>query len=298
MNIIKYEALLETIQCGSLTRAAEKLGYTQPGISHMILSLEKEFGFPLLIRRRDLVGPTEDAKQLLPSMSQIVQHEKILQEHVKRIHGVEEGRVRIGSFYSASLSILPRIIQGFGIQHPKISLDVYEGPTDEVHRMLFAGETDIAFVTAPVPENLDFFPLLRDRLLAVVPASDPLAKYEKLPVEAFATHPVITTFAKSDEDLYRVVDPAGIVPNIRYRIKNETTIISMVASQLGIAVMSELFLHNLPAGVAVRELDSTHNHRITGVALRSREETSPSTRKFLEYVRTCLGPFPGNAEKL
>ena len=121
---------------------------------------------------------------------------------------------------------------------------------------------------------------------------------EKLPVEAFATHPVITTFAKSDEDLYRVVDPAGIVPNIRYRIKNETTIISMVASQLGIAVMSELFLHNLPAGVAVRELDSTHNHRITGVALRSREETSPSTRKFLEYVRTCLGPFPGNAEKL
>ena len=296
MNIIKYEALLETIRCGSLTRAAETLGYTQPGISHMILSLEREFGFPLLIRRRDLLGPTEDAKQLLPAMSQIVQHEKILQEHVKRIHGVEEGRIRIGSFYSASLALLPQIIRDFGRQHPRIVLEVYEGPTDEVHQMLLAGKTDIAFVTAPVPEGLEFFPLLRDRLLAVVPASDPLARLEKIPVEAFAANPVITTFAKSDEDLYRVVDPAGITPDIRHRIKHETTVISMVASQLGIAVMSELFLQNLPEGVVARELDSTHNYRITGIALRAGEETSPSTRKFLEYVRNCLGPLSRNGK--
>ena len=288
MNTIKYEAFLETIRCGSLTRAAERLGYTQPGISHMILSLEKEFGFPLLIRRRDMIVPTEDARQLLPSMSQIVQHEKILQEHVRQIHGIEEGRIRIGSFYSTSLSILPQIIHGFSRRHPKIALEVYEGPTDEVHQMLSSGRTDIAFVTAPVPENLDFFPLMRDRLLAVVPEGSPLAACEKLPVGVFADHPVITTFVKSDEDLYRVLDPAGITPHIQYRIKHETTILSMVANQLGIAVMSELFLRDLPEGVAVRELDSAHNFRVTGVALRAREETSPSTGKFLEYTLSTV----------
>ena len=46
MSLKKYRAFVETVDLGSLTKAAEKLNYTQPGISHMILSLEGEFGFP------------------------------------------------------------------------------------------------------------------------------------------------------------------------------------------------------------------------------------------------------------
>lgn len=52
MDTIKYRALLETIAQGSLTKAAEVLGYSQPGISHMIRALEQEFGFALLRRAK------------------------------------------------------------------------------------------------------------------------------------------------------------------------------------------------------------------------------------------------------
>ena len=61
MSLKKYKALVETIDLGSLTKAAEKLNYTQPGVSHMILSLENEFGFPLLIRGKNGVTPTPEA---------------------------------------------------------------------------------------------------------------------------------------------------------------------------------------------------------------------------------------------
>ena len=50
MNIKKYEAFVRAVELGSLSKAAEELGYTQSGISHMMQALENEVGFPLLVR--------------------------------------------------------------------------------------------------------------------------------------------------------------------------------------------------------------------------------------------------------
>ena len=50
VNIRKYEAFVRAVELGSLSKAAEELGYTQSGISHMMQSLEDEVGFPLMVR--------------------------------------------------------------------------------------------------------------------------------------------------------------------------------------------------------------------------------------------------------
>jgi len=80
MSLKKYRAFVETVDLGSLTKAAEKLNYTQPGISHMILSLENEFGFPLLIRGKNGVTPTPEAEKLMVFLRQIVNGEEKLKE--------------------------------------------------------------------------------------------------------------------------------------------------------------------------------------------------------------------------
>ena len=54
MNIRKYEAFVKAVELGSLSKAAEQLGYTQSGISHMMQSLEDEVGFPLMVRTSTL----------------------------------------------------------------------------------------------------------------------------------------------------------------------------------------------------------------------------------------------------
>ena len=102
MSLKKYKALVETIDLGSLTKAAEKLNYTQPGVSHMILSLENEFGFPLLIRGKNGVTPTPEAEKLMVYLRQIVNGEEKLKEEVNRIHGADVGTIRIGCFFSLS----------------------------------------------------------------------------------------------------------------------------------------------------------------------------------------------------
>ena len=63
--MIKYRAFIEVVETGSITKAAKKLGYSQPGISYMIDSLEKEIGFPLLIRGKYNVQLTKDGARIL-----------------------------------------------------------------------------------------------------------------------------------------------------------------------------------------------------------------------------------------
>ena len=136
MSIKKYKALLETIESGSLTRAAERLNYTQPGISHMILSLEDEFGFPLLIRGKNGVTPTAEAEKLLGYVRQIVNGEQKLREEVGRIYGADVGTLRIGCFFSLSIHFLPSIVAEFSEKHPGVELQLFVGEHGEICQWL------------------------------------------------------------------------------------------------------------------------------------------------------------------
>ncbi|WP_295714945.1 LysR family transcriptional regulator [uncultured Mitsuokella sp.] len=66
MDKVKCEAFLLAAESGSLSEAARKLGYTQPGITRMIDALESEVGFPLLLRTKKGVRPTSDIEEMLP----------------------------------------------------------------------------------------------------------------------------------------------------------------------------------------------------------------------------------------
>ena len=71
MDEEKIGALLRALKQGSLSAAAEELGYTPSGISRMMASLEAEFGFPLLIRSRDGLRATRECERLLPHFQTI-----------------------------------------------------------------------------------------------------------------------------------------------------------------------------------------------------------------------------------
>lgn len=66
MDSVKCQALLLAIQYGSLTAAGKELGYTQSGMTRMIRSLEKEIGFPLLVRNKQGVRPSANGLQMVP----------------------------------------------------------------------------------------------------------------------------------------------------------------------------------------------------------------------------------------
>lgn len=219
MSITKYKALLTTIEYGSLTKAAEELGCTQPGISHIIKALEREFGFPLLNRNKDGVSPTENAQDLLFYLRQIVTGEEKLLESVTKINGLETGTIQIGYFYSISVYWLPSIIKTFEEIYPNIQLQLFVGDYMEINAWLIDGE--------------------------------------------------------------------NLIPQIKYRVKGDATILSMVSQGLGVSLMPELFLLRTPEQLVVKPL-TTKYYRTLGLTIHSLKTATPTVKKFIETTQQII----------
>lgn len=288
MDTIKYRALLETIAQGSLTKAAQVLGYSQPGISHMIRALEQEFGFALLRRGREVVLPTENAEKLLPYLRQIERGERSILELAAKISGAEEGTVRIGAFYSVSMHWLPKVIGNFSQKYPGISIQLSEGNHGEVWRWLVQGEIDLGFFSAPAPEGFDFFPIAEDPVMAILPQNHPLCALEKIPARLLVKEPFLSPCEGADEEVERVIREEGLdQPQIRYRIKGDETIFAMVEAGLGVTLMSRLLAERTRAEVQIRPLEQRHC-RVLGIAAQPGEQLSPAARRFLEAAAEQL----------
>ena len=88
MDRTKTKIFLYVVDSGSFTKAAAAYGYTTSGISHMMSSMEEEFGFPLLIRSRSGVKPTANAEKLIPILRSQLSWDEQLQQTISEISGI------------------------------------------------------------------------------------------------------------------------------------------------------------------------------------------------------------------
>ncbi len=93
-NILKYQAFIKTVECGSFTQAAQTLNYSQSGVSRMIRDLEREWGIALLARSRAGVSLTSDGARLLPHAKQLCEEYRKLQMEADDLRGVQSGLIR------------------------------------------------------------------------------------------------------------------------------------------------------------------------------------------------------------
>lgn len=165
MNISKYKAFIKVVECKNITKAAEELGYTQSGISHMIRDLEEECTFKLLTRSKAGVKLTENGKLLLKPLQEIINGYEKFQQTVNVINGLETGIIRIGTFTSISVQWLPSIMKKFQKDFPKIEIQLFDGSCIEIEKWLEEGKIDCGFLTNSSNYKFDFVPLKEDRMM-------------------------------------------------------------------------------------------------------------------------------------
>ena len=100
MSISKYQVFLKTVSCGSFSKAAEALNFTQSGISHAINSLENELGVKLLSRNRGGVVLTADGRAVLPKIEKLCAAHHSLMQTVEGLKDMDSGLVKIATFSS------------------------------------------------------------------------------------------------------------------------------------------------------------------------------------------------------
>lgn len=287
MSIKKYETLLATVDLGSLTRASEVLGYTQSAISHMLTGLEEELGLKLLIRDRSGVRLTEEGKRLLPAIRQVCQDNQEVFRQVSEFHGLEVGVIRIGTFLSISMHVLPELIADFSEKHPNIEFELLQGNYHDIERWVSEGRVDCGFARLPLTlQNLNSSIILEEKILAVFPEKQVLEEgpfpVERLKEEAFILRPDALELEMRD-----ILKKASCQPKITYSAKDDYAVMAMVERGLGMSILPELLLKGGDRRLQQRELDPPATRKIC-IAYKELQALSPAARHFVNDIRLCF----------
>ena len=190
MDTEKAEVLLRVLEAGSLSAAAERLGYTPSGVSRIVAALEAETGFPLLRREHRGVRPTAECEQLLPHLHRLAAAQRQYDQEAAAILGLERGQLTVGSSYGSYVARLARAAAAFSREHPGVRVEIMTGSSTELGRALQEGRADLCVISRR-EGAFDWVPLRRDPLAAVVPADHPLAGGGAFPLERFSEEPFI-----------------------------------------------------------------------------------------------------------
>ena len=285
MSLTKYEILLKTAECGSFTRAAQELNFTQSGISHAVSSLEAELGTTLVVRSHGGVSLTADGRALLPYFREMCALQHQLEQKAADLRGLDTGLVRVATFTSVSEKWMPYILKSFQEIYPKIEFELLPSNfNNEIADWVTHGQADCGFVSLPTEKHLASWLLQRDQWKVIVPCDHPLAGRDPFPPEALEQYPVILLDEGDDYEIQEVFDTLHIQPNIQYTVQQDQTILAMVSSGLGISIMEELMLQRCVYPLVACQLPRPF-YRNIGICVKDKNALSLSTQRFIQHVR-------------
>ena len=283
MESSRCKAFLAAAECGSLTRAAEKLNYTASGVSQLISAMESEFGFLLLKRTTRGVVLTAEGERMLPAVRAFLSQENRMHELAANINGLDIGLINIASYSSIATHWLPKVIADFKKKYPNININLMEGVRQEVLKWIEEGRADIGLLSGGDDIDYDWIPLADDPMIAVLPKDHPLADAEEFPLDRCEQEEFIMPAMGKDEDVMKMLNKYDIVPNIVYSTNESFSAWALIENGLGISITNELLMHGWDCDVA--KIPVSPPEKITlGMILPSVKHASPAVKRFVKYA--------------
>ncbi len=273
---------------GSFTKAAEVLGYTQSGLTHMMNSLEREIGFPLLDRGRHGVRLTEEGEKLAPLMRELLRADAELREMVTQLSASRSETIRTAAYASLAMHWLPAIVQAFRTENPTVDVDIRMADhVDAPYTLLSQGKMDIIFVSRQEPGPYDWVHLKDDVMYAVLPPDYPTEGRETFPLHAFDGKDFLMPAQGFDKDILRIFDREGVHANILPTVVDDATVVNMVSHGLGISMMTELTLKGRTDRVLTLPVEPAASREL-GLAVRSLAEAPDILRRFIDCTERIV----------
>lgn len=283
----QFIAVAEHLHFG---RAAAALHISQPPLSRSIQDLEAKLGAKLLERSRRKVELTAAGAWYLEEARQVlVRLERAGRSVAERSAG-GTGALRIGFVTIADYSVLPGLLSRFKAAYPGVSLALRELVTESQLEALGAGDLDLGFVLPPLPaRDVDSFTVNREPLVVALPGRHALARERgPLGVRALAEEPFVMVPANLARGLSEVVlgvcARAGFAPRIAQEAVQMQTVVSLVSSELGVAIVPASLLNLRRSGVVYRPVRDRHPRIELRLAWR-RDARSVPLARFVELAK-------------
>ena len=285
MEKINAEVFLKVAECGSFRKAADALGYTQAGISYIIAAMEQESELNLFVREHNGVRLSEEGKAILPEIEQLAIWERHFNQSLNEINGLKRGTIRVQIFDSISVHWIPGIVRKFRDDYPGINIELIteENPV-KAEEMVRSGDVDCGFFLTSVSADIDYYPLIEENLMAVVPENYDMKGIEKFPIKELGNHPYIAMAYDRYTGIGKIFTENRIKPNIAYCMDNDYAAMMMTKMGMGYCIFPELLLKSMPTGLKKMEFDIPQK-RIISVGTASIKTCSKAAKKFIEYTR-------------
>lgn len=287
MDTSKYALFADVAETGNFTKSGERMGYTQPGVSHILKSMEAEFGFPLFVRTKQGVVPTHNAEAILPIVRQLLSVNEQLEQTVSSLNGLNTGHLTIASFASIGRSWLPRVIYAFQQKFPGIEIELLEGGTDNIIGWVENSRADFGLLSKWHVESLKWIPLYEDPLMAILPKDFDMKGRTAFPITKMADKPFVISAEGVDYDIHQVLKETGIEPDIRFSSMDDHVVISMVANNLGISILPNLVIGNARAQIQAFPLEPAFSREL-GIGIRPSAGLSPAARQFITCIQQTV----------
>ena len=297
MESKKLEALLMAVDLGSFTKAAEVLGYTQSGLTHMMNSLEREVGFPLLDRGRHGVKLTREGEKVAPAIREFLKANAVLDSMIAQVGSTREETIRVGAYASIAMHWLPDILYQFRSECENVNVDIrMADDVDSPYELLQRGELDAIFVSRQKPGPYDWIHLADDRLYAVLPKDYPTENNRTFAVEEYEGKEFIMPSRGFDRDILRIFEKAGVHPDIHPTMVDDSIVVSMVGRGLGVSMMTELTLRGRYDKIKALPVKPAGSREL-GMAVRSLRGAPPWLVKFIDCAERVVPILQENSEQ-
>src|SRR6478672_7877301 len=295
MNLRQLECFVAVVEEGSFTRAARRVGITQPSLSQHVRALELELGGAVLERLPRGVAVTAAGRSLLPEARAALRAVERGRHAARAALALEAGELEIATVLSMAVGLLPRYIRLWLQRHPDVGIRLQEFR----HRSLLedAVEQGVAdFAIGPLPLRAWEGPLMEvswEEFVVVAPPGDPLAARRTVRVEELADREWV--LYHQDHGLAGVLEEvcrrAGFSPRGTVRTSQAEGAARLASAGIGPALV--------PDNIVLPGIDGHVLHLdpplIRDVAVYARTQLSPSGAAFVETLRSEKRPRPRGA---
>ena len=295
-RIRHFVVLAETL---NFRRAAERLHMAQPPLSVSIQKLEAELGTKLFIRSPSGVSLTPSGEAALAEGRRLLFHGSQFAQIAHSASDGTGGALHVGFVGSTTFGMLQKLVPRYRAEYPGVELILREATSARIMQMVEEDALDVGLVRTPLLHSsaATLVPLERDRFIAALPRGNRLVKKGLLALSDLADESFIMYTRTEAAGLHSAAmlacQQTGFLPRIAQEAVQVQTVLSLVESGLGVALVPSVMQRFVSDRIVYRALDGLPPTAEIGLALIYRPEMeSPAARRF--RLLACQEfPLPG-----
>lgn len=265
--------------------AAEHLGVDQSSVSHSVAALERTAGAPL-VHRTSPLRPTELGRALLPHARTALAATRAIESLISEHHQNEPaGTVKIAASPTVAHRLLPRLLNHWAESLPGVDIRVFEGDDDELEEWLNSGVVDCAILIDPEPMPADGVELLQDRFRAVLRNDHPFSSLDQVGLPELLDDPLLVSSGGCEPQIKELHALSGVRYDPAQRVRELSTLLSMVENDIGVAIMPSLASSMLPGTLVMVDITPRLERRLV-FAGPSARPWHPQVSRMLELITT------------